>query len=293
MNNFLDLKHREFILKLMENQSSSPITQSPVSPQNEGVSVSNIVPATKEAGPKKKGILKYILIIVLFVAIMGGIFIAYNLWSSGEAGLPDITGELPKSGTKVVDDFSNGPLSTENWFPWTTKTETSSVEQVNGRLEIEIPSTSGVYNAGGVDTKVNITGDFEATVDLAIISGGVDSSETGLIFHDTDDNWPNRLSLFLRKEEDGTKLHAVSFVNGEQSYFGSRTYESSGPFTVKIKRSKGVATFSVLEGGDFEVIRTLTGFYTGGGYVTLHVNSFEPNYPAVFSTFDNFSLTLQ
>ena len=87
-------------------------------------------------------------------------------------------------------------------------------------------------------------------------------------------------------------MHAVGFLNGEQIYTSSRIYESAGPFTVKISRSKGVATFSVKEGGQFVERGALRDFYTGSGVVSLLTKSFEPDYPAVLSSFDNFVLEL-
>jgi hypothetical protein len=275
----------------MENQVSVPVPQAPIAPQGQG---------DLPSGSKRSGAVKKIIILVILAVIAGGVYFAYRLLSTedievlNQAGRPSPSQEaLPSQETRVTEDFSGVEISIDRWHSWSTDPETGRIEQVNGRLEIDIPSTSGIYNAGAIDTRFEVKGDFEVVVDLAIVEGGIDSSETGLIFHDASENWPNRLSLLVKKEEGGTMLHAVSFVNGVQSYSGSRVYDNSGPFTVKISRLKGVATFSVLEEGGFEVIRTLTDFYTGDGFISLQANSFEPNYPGVFSTFDNFSLSPQ
>ena len=237
--------------------------------------------------PKKK--FPLILIIVVVVLLVGvGLIVFFLQQQRGADGIPLSLPGVIDEGSR--DNFDGDNLNVEKWNTWSTKAR-ARIEQRGGRVEIEIPAGNTEYTSGGIDWGETIIGNFEATVDLSFPRGGENAgSDVGFIFRDESEDWLNQLSIFLRNEEDGSfSLRAVSIVNGTSTDLGSKPHSSSGPFTIRIARSGGSATFSVEEGGKFVVLGEATaGVYRGGGKITLHVNSYGPNFPPVLATFDNF-----
>jgi len=246
------------------------------------------VSSTASQSPKKKLLFIFIIVVVLFLLGVGFVvfFQAQERETASSSSMPAVVDEGGR------DSFEGASLDTDLWDAWSTQGK-ARIEQVNGRLEIEIPTGVTQYTSGGVNWKENISGDFEAMVDMSLVRGGVNrGSDVGFIFRDMSEAWDNQLSMFLRKEIDGSfSLRAVRSVDSVVSDLGSNSYPRSGPFTVRIVRSAGKVNFAVKEGSDFVTIGgAISDFYLGPGKITLHVNSYPLGFSSVVSIFDNFSV---
>lgn len=283
--------------------------QQPVQvPAPQFVSNEQITPAVSPEPPTKSSRKKLLLIAVMIGFLTGGGVLAYILVTNGwlqkekeQTSLPKLIQptlqptEIPTQSSIISDDFDSATLDTKLWNFWTLS-DTSRAVQNNGKIEIEIPAGFTEYSSAGVDSTVVINGDFEATVDAEIVQGGdAFGSEIALVFHEGIGEWTNQLSIFLVKDElGGVSIRAYKNLNGEYTTLDFvKSYEHAGPFTISLKREKGIVTFSYKEGAEFVTLGQLTsGYYVGSGIITLHVNTFEPNFPGVISTFDNFVLKL-
>lgn len=289
--------------EIPHNPPPSKIQQPPETQPPTSQSISAGQPASVTTTKLLSGFpLKAILIIVILIGLStGGGILAYTLLKNDQAQKTQERAPLPTSqptlapsiSKMTVDNFDSTFLDEDKWHSWALS-DKSRVEQKGGKIEIGIPAGFTEYASAGLDSTTVINGNFEATVEAAIVNGGENfGSETALVFHDDVEGWPNQLSIFLRKEADGkTYIHAAKVLNSEyEELTFDKSYLHSGPFTIRISREKGAVTFSVKEGGIFVPIGQPTSeFYTGSGRITLHVNSFGPNFPSVLSIFDNFSL---
>lgn len=253
-----------------------------------------------------KSLARTLLLIVLILGILtGGGYFVYSLTTKKQPQnaetrvfFPTAEPTKPREPSLIItDNFDNLNLDTQLWSPWTLS-DTSRAVQNNGKIEIEIPAGFTEYTSAGVDstTIINANADFEATVDAEIVQGGdALGSEIALVFHEGIGEWTNQLSTFLVKDErGGVKIGANKVLNGENSTLDFvKSFDYAGPFTISLKREKGTVTFSYKEGTEFVTLGQLTSNYYGGsGILTLHVNTLEPNFPGVISTFDNFVLKL-
>lgn len=250
----------------------------------------------------KKWRLKPFIIVVIFGLLAGGVGIAYMLINKGGitpqsekqkiSTTPTVT---PKVGISVSDNFEGADLNEEMWYSL-VPIEQARVEQRGGKIEIEIPSGFTEETSALLELTTLVEGDFEIQVDTAISSGGEPGgSESALVFHNDEGDWINQIVIFLRKEEDGVYVRSVRDLDGSYEILDfAKRYDYAGPFTLKMQRKDGKVTFSVkpAESATFESIGQLTpNFYQGRGRITLFVNTYGDNYPAVLSTFDNFNLT--
>lgn len=188
------------------------------------------------------------------------------------------------------DNFDAPALDTSFWtafFP----VEKGRVEQKNGKLEVEISGVRNTYNAAHLETDKIFTGDFSITADITEVkSGKPPGADTGLFFHNSD--WKNQLSILLRKTADNEyTLIAGSNIDNTWTTAGEKKYNSSGPFTVRITRTGGKGIFQVKENGNFVLLGPVAdSVYGGDGRISLHTNSWEPNYPFLLSAYDNFTV---
>lgn len=269
----------------------SSVRQPTVEQQKQPIPDESVQHVVAQGAPPKSPTKKIIAIVIILILITGGGALGFVLLNKKKLSQPSTDQKLKPTSTldtaaNVTDSFNDTSLNLQNWLTWST-TGLGRIEQRDGGLEIEIPAGMTEYTSAGVDSVAVLKGDFEATVDLEITQGGEGStSNTGFIFHEDTEDWLNQLSIFLRKEPDGTySLRAVS-VRDESSELGSKSFTHPGPFTVRIERSGSMATFSVKEEGAFASLG-LAVVYQGSGRISLHVNSREPDYPSVVSTFDN------
>lgn len=263
-----------------------------------------VAPSASLQPPQKSSLaIKLILIVLLLGVLTGGGYLAYSLivkkqpqnvekrvfFPTSEPTKP------PEPSLTLIDNFNNQALDTKQWSSWTLS-DKSRVVQSSGKLEIEIPPGFTEYSSAGVDFTTIINSDFEATVDAQIVQGGEASgSEIALVFHEGVGEWKNGFSIFLVKDELGdVRIMADKSFNGEYTALNFvKSYEHTGPFTISIKREKGVVTYSYKEDTESVTLGQLTsGYYGGSGIITLHVNTLEPDFPGVISTFDNFVLKL-
>lgn len=251
-------------------------------------------PIVPPASPKKTSIIKLLIVVIILGLLAGVIVVAYTFITNERVQKEQAGESISTIGLSVNDNFDNPVLNEELWFPWAIS-ESSSVTIKEGMVQIEIIPGHTEDTSAGLDLFPLIEGDFEAEVDAVILSGGYPlGSETALIFHNDVGDWVNQIVIFLRKEEDGVYVRTARNVNGNYENLDFfKTYDYAGPFTIKMARQGGRVTFSVKRAEDtsFDTLGVLSSdFYQGRGRITLHVNTWGDNFPAVVSGFDNFRL---
>jgi len=254
--------------------------------------------------PTKKSNLKPLVLVLILGLLAGGVGISYTFIKNKggrQDGQQDVssgpTTSESRLGKSISDNFDASFLNEEVWYPWKLS-ETSRVEQIGGVIQVEISPGFTEDTSAGLDLLPLVEADFEVQVDAAILSGGdPGGSETALVFRNDIGEPINQIAIFLRKEEDGIYIRVARELNGNYENLDfAKSYDYAGPFTIKMSRKDGKVTFNVKpkESTSFETIGQLSSeFYQGRGRITLHLNSYGDNFPAVVSTFDNFSLKVQ
>jgi len=241
--------------------------------------------------PKTSPVRSFITIVFILVLILGLgalgyiIYITYGtpgIQKSEKPNLPIGTADTP---IETADPFSGQVLNQDIWFTLTSN-NSPQLQQAEGKFTIQIPGDIGVDTAAFIGTKAGVGGDFQASVDLNIVSGSL-NSWSAFIFHDFTEGWLNRLAIYLDNEADGNILiRAVTLNNGQEKLIAYETVPNSGYLTLRIARTGSNVKMTV---GD-SVIGEDANAYTGEGGFALHVESRIPSSSTVISSFDNFIL---
>ena len=141
-----------------------------------------------------------------------------------------------------------------------------------------------MYKAAILRTKV-FEGDFEVIADLESISPILTDSSSGLIFSDI--SGLNKITLELSPNGELTMNDSLNGV--WKSDIGITGL--SLPITVKMTRAGNTARYYYKKDGEFVQLGSRTGVYSGPGSIRFDTESWTPSFPAVDSSFDNFSLT--
>ncbi len=246
----------------------------------------------------KNQILAIIFTGILLLALPVGIFLSQKRQDIRPKAVditptPTITIGIPQTTATISDNFDGGSLDTGKWKIYSNNPQIatgSAIKQENGVLRFTIPSGLTSYTGITADYKDKITGDYEASADVTLEQGGDPyGADSMIIMHD--DTWDNGLLLTLRKETGGIyKLYALNKINGVHNEVKVVTIASNGPVTLQIKRIGTSGDFYYkLGNGSLTQIASVPNVYAGNGTLALTINSWEPNFPAITSTFDNFS----
>lgn len=248
--------------------------------------------------PNKKPILIITLVLVMLLVAVAllVVVVVRRQQTKVEEGVvtkPQVTQpaeptQPPTFKGSFTDNFEEVDLNTNNWQGWISEGE-PVIKQEGGKVVFEIPEDVGGPSSGILDSTLLVSGNFDASVDVELSVGG-QNNETGFIFHEDVEGWPNCLAILFNKESDGSVfVRAISVRNGEASDLGSK-YASAGPIKVQMIRAGNSVEF-VVEGETIGKVEKYD--FQGDGRLAFQVSSLEPDFPSVVSAFDNFSLTVR
>ena len=232
--------------------------------------------------PKTSPIRSFITIVIILVLTVGLGALGYIIYITyGTSGIQK--SEKPNFPIDIVDTFDGQLLNQNIWFIWTSN-NLPQLQQAEGKFTIQIPGDIDTDTAAFIGTKGRVRGDFQASVDVNIVSGSLNSS-SAFIFHDLTEGWLNSLVIYLDNEADGNILIRVTTSNnGQGKVIGYEIVPNSGYLTLRITRTGSSVKMTV---GD-SVISEDANAYTGEGEFALHVESRIPSSSTVISSFDNF-----
>lgn len=258
----------------VQDISLQPVTQP---------SESQVVSSQPEPVSPKKSFFWPLVVFGLVLLVTLGLVVAF-FWVQRGASQE----QASPVARQVTDSFSGETLDKAMWDAWKSDSQSNVVIE-DGKLVIGTPASASKKTTVVVNSTVVTEEDFEASVDVEIVQGD-ENSTTGFTFHDGAGGWQNRLTIFLNSQTDGSvDVSAVKVLDGTVEVLGFLFFNKLGPFTLRITRSAGTATFII----DETVIGEATsGVYQGEGRFSFHVVSHEPNFPSVSSSFDNFALKI-
>lgn len=232
--------------------------------------------------PKKSPLRTFITIVFILVLIVGLgalgyiIFARSGIQRSERSYFPTI---------EIADTFNGQFLNQDIWFEWTSN-NFPQFQQAEGKFTIQIPGDIDADTGAFIGTRNHVRGNFQASVDVNMVSGSSNSS-SALIFHDFTEEWLNQLAIYLDNEADGNILiRAITLKNGQDKVIIYETVPNSGYLTLRITRTGSSVKMTV---GD-SVVGEDANAYTGEGEFSLHVDSQIPSSSTVISSFDNFIL---
>jgi len=239
--------------------------------------------------PKKSPIRSFIKIVIILVLTVGLgalgyiIYITFETPGIQKSEKPNLPIGAADTLIETADTFSGQVLNQDIWFTLTSS-NLPQLQQAEGKFTIQIPGDIDTDTAAFIGTKGRVRGDFQASVDVNIVSGSL-NSWSAFIFHDFTEEWLNRLAIYLDNEADGNILiRVITLNNGQGKVIGYETVPNSGYLTLRITRTGSSVKMTV---GD-SVISEDANAYTGEGGFSLHVESRIPSSSTVISSFDNF-----
>lgn len=251
--------------------------------------VSSDTPSTFVTTPPKKR--PYWILAVFGLAAIVLVVIIVVIRVQGETGqkpaaLPSpLPTQAPSPTPPQKSGFDVDSLNEDRWNAWFFGKE-SSVKQKGEKIFVETSVGATATTAAIVASKTVVKGDFEASVDVEIVQGA-ENAETAFVFHDEAEGWPNSIAIHLNKElDDSVTIRAIHVLAGQPSELAAESRTDNKLFSLRLIRSDDAVTFVV----DEVTIAQTTGFFQGDGRISLSVESREPDFPQVLSTFDNFSL---
>jgi hypothetical protein len=244
-----------------------------------------ITSASGSTFPVKKLLLALGIIVLL---LLTGIFIFLLLKAKRQSAISTRTTQVatptivPMQSFKEQDFFEGGFLSVI--WDLNRLAGNPEVKLEQGKLVMAVPGGGPTRSVAILTLGRLVTTYFETSVDVELKDGG-EGSETAFVFHDEVDGWPNRLAFYLTKNEEGTFVRAVSFVDGEERELATTNLPPDNKVTFTITRATDSASFSI----DGIPFAHGEGIYSGEGKVSLALNSIEPFFPQATSLFDNFT----
>ena len=194
--------------------------------------------------------------------------------------------------TSFTDDFSGTSLNTAKWT-FSSSSSNGSNGIANGKIKLFLPlGTKGEWAA--INSKNKVNGNFTAELVLKSMST-TNNKNTGVLalFFQTS----TEKSLKFYRQADKTAL-IMGVNNGTASSdwnFQEKDIGLTNSTPVKIKLERVGSTvkmfYDLLDGKGYQLARQFNNFYTGEGWITVGIESTEPDFPQTSGTFDDFKLT--
>jgi len=194
-----------------------------------------------------------------------------------------------------ADNFNDNNLDAGRWSSFVATGSGSTVSEENGLIRVNIPNGRSEYTNGGIKILEDLSGNFEITTNVIIeqVSNPQASFASGLFFHDSDLRNALELKIISTNTEGKYDLIAVNRFNHQNETIAGISLTGTDLVRIKIKRrGDKVEWYYKIGDGDFISLGQVTNeFYRGAGLVILSTKNYGPDFPAITSSFDNFSLS--
>ncbi len=196
----------------------------------------------------------------------------------------DMNTSSPQTSSTISDNFDGVSLDTNKWDQVTSGG--STINQAGGKLVISIPDQTAI-TFSRINTKQYYTGDFSAEVDLVNAdSGTMSTGEAAISFSNFNDQSPSKARI-SRYVSNG--ITSITGIFTGKDPINIQLGSNVGTVKAKIVRIGPVIQLFYNSGSGYQLLASEPTAYAGSGLFELYAFSLAPDFPAVTSTFDNFS----